>query len=135
MRGRRYIQTEEGLKAYADELRNMNLPEHGVMIELKFGTRTTKQNSAMHKYFTMMANDLNDAGLDMRKVMKPSAAIPWTLESVKEHLWGSLMVAMTGKEHTSELERNEVTKVYDQLTKHMGEKFGVFVPFPSKDQL
>jgi hypothetical protein len=133
VKGRRFIQTEEELNAFADKLRTMNLPEHGVFIEIKFGIRTSKQNNAMHKYFTMMAKDLNDGGLDMRKVMKPSAEIPWTLESVKKHLWGSLMKALTGKEHTSELERDEVTKVYEQLTKHMGEKFGVFVPFPSKE--
>ena len=133
MRGRRYIQTIEGLNAYADELRKLNLPEHGILIELKFGKRTTKQNSAMHKYFTMLADELNNAGLDMKKVLKPSVSIPWTLDSVKTYLWGAIMQALTGKEHTSDLDRNEIDEVYMALSRHMAEKFGVMVEFPSKE--
>ena len=32
--------------------------------------RTLLQNRAMHKYFTLLANQLNEAGLDMRKTLK-----------------------------------------------------------------
>jgi len=135
MRGRRYIQTAQGLKAYADELRNLNLPEHGIVIELKYGKRTTKQNNALHLFCTQLAETLNDAGLDQRKVLKPDIEIPWSLNSVKKKLWGSIMQALTGKEHTSDLDRDEIDKVYMALSRHMGEKFGVLVEFPSKDRL
>jgi len=135
IRGKNYIQTQEGLNAIADSIRTMNLPEHGVVISVTFGTRTTKQNSAMHKYFTMLANTLNDAGLDMRKLLKPSVEIPWTLESVKKILWGNIMEAITGKTKTSKLERDEVSEVYDVLSRHLASKHGVLVDFPSKDQL
>jgi len=134
-RGKNYIQTEQGLNAIADDIRNINLPEHGVMIEIKFGTRTTKQNSAMHKYFTMLAVEFNDAGLDQRKVLKSSYFLPWSTTSVKKHLWGPFMKAITGKEKTSQLERNEVSEVYEALNRNLAEKFGVMVAFPSKDEM
>ena len=132
---KKYIQTTEGLAAIADEIRDMNLPEYGIVIEIKMGKRTTKQNSAMHKYFTMLADTLNDAGLDQRIVLKNSVSIDWTLESVKKYLWGSIMLAVTGKEHTSDLDRNEIDKVYMQLSRHLGERFGVLCEFPSKERL
>ena len=135
LRGKKYIQTQEGLNAYADAIRDMNLPEYGVVIEIKFGVRTTKQNSAMHKYFTMLAETLNDAGLDQRKLLKPSFMLPWSTSSVKKHLWGGLMKALTGKEHTSDLERNEVSEIYDVLSRNLAEKHGILVPFPSKEQM
>ena len=35
----------------------------------------------------MIANALNDAGLDMKKVLKPEIDIPWNTATVKEYLW------------------------------------------------
>ena len=93
--------------------------------------RTGKQNAAMHVYFKELATILNDSGLDMKKVLKPSVDIPWTEESVKEHLWKPIQEAALHKESTTELETHEVDKVYDILNRHLGEKFGVFCDFPS----
>ena len=135
IRGRNYIQTEAGLNAFADKLRNISLPEYGILIELKFGVRTTKQNNAMHKYFTMLADNLNDAGLDQRKLLKPSYLLPWSCNSVKKHLWGGIMKALTGKEHTSDLDRNEVSEVYEVLNRNLAEKYGVIQAFPSKETM
>ena len=132
---KKYIQTTEGLTAIADEIRNMNLPEYGIVIEIKMGKRTTKQNNALHLFCTQLATTLNDAGLDQRIVLKPGVSIDWSLESVKKYLWGSIMLAVTGKEHTSDLDRNEIDKVYMQLSRHLGERFGVLVEFPSKERL
>jgi len=135
IRGKHYITNPEELKAYASELLNVNIPEHGLIAEIRFGVRTTKQNNAMHKYFTMLADTLNDAGLDQRKVMKPSFFLSWSLSSVKKNLWGQIMEPLTGKTKTSELERNEVSEVYELLSRNLAEKFGVLVDFPSKDRL
>lgn len=38
--------------------------------------RTLTQNRAIHLWFTMLADALNDAGLDMRTVLKPEIEIP-----------------------------------------------------------
>lgn len=97
-------------------------------------TRTDLQNKSLHKYFDMLASQLNEEGLDMRKVLKPAINIPWTKESVKKHLWKPIQDAMYEKRSTTQLERIEVTEVYDVLNRHLGERFGVHVPFPSKEQ-
>ncbi len=92
--------------------------------------RTLRQNAALHKYFVRLFNALNDAGLDMRKVLKPETEIPWTLSSVKEYLWRPVQRIMLNKESTTELETTEVDEVYRVVDRKMVEK-GVNVPFPS----
>lgn len=95
--------------------------------------RTTQQNRALHKFFDLLAETLNDAGLDARKVLKPTYEIRWTREMIKRDLWGQLQDVMTGKEHTSDLTKAEVDKVYEQLMQILGEKHHIFVPFPSNE--
>ncbi len=93
--------------------------------------RTPLQNRAMHKYFTMLAEELNAAGLDMKTVLKPTVDIPWTPESIKNHLWRPVQDAMFDKESTTELTTKDLTQVYETLTRHLGEKFGTFCRWPS----
>ena len=97
--------------------------------------RTLRQNKALHLYFTLLALELNKAGLDMKKVLKPEIDIPWTTESIKEHIWRPIQKAMTIKKSTTELERGEVTKIYETINRFMGEKHGVSVTFPSEEEI
>ena len=97
--------------------------------------RSLKQNSSLHVLFSELANTLNDAGLDQRVVLKPEVSIPWNLESVKTSLWKPIQKAATGKDSTTELDSVEIDKVYDILMRHLGEKFGIFVDFPSNEDL
>jgi len=95
--------------------------------------RTTLQNRSIHKYCSMLAEALNDAGYDMRRTIKQEVDIPWSMDTVKEHLWRTIQKAQLGKESTTKLETNEVTMVYETLNRHMAGKFGVSVPFPNRD--
>ena len=97
--------------------------------------RTLQQNKALHKLFTQMSDTFNTLGLDMRVVLKPEIKILWTPEAVKRELFKPVMKAMYGKESTTELTTSEVSKVYEQIAKLIGEKFGVEIEFPSKEQL
>lgn len=96
--------------------------------------RTLSQNAALHKYCQDVANELNEAGLDMRKVLKPGISIPWSKNSVKRHLWRPIQEAMFDKLSTTKLESKEVSEVYEVLNRHMAEKFGISVEFPSKGE-
>ena len=96
--------------------------------------RTSQQNRAMHKYFTLLADALGAAGLDMKKTLKPEIDIPWTEYAVKDHLWRPIQRAMLDKESTTELEPSEVSQVYEVLSRHLGQRFGIHVPFPSRDE-
>ena len=95
--------------------------------------RTSDQNAALHVLFTLLSDTLNDAGLDMRQVLKPSVAIPWTPASVKEYLWRPIQKTMTGKKSTTELDKLEdIDKIHAVLMRHLAEKFGVeYIDFPS----
>lgn len=94
--------------------------------------RTLQQNKAMHLYFTMLAEALNDAGLDARHVLKPEIEIPWTRTMVKSLLWKHIQDAMFDKDSTTELDQKQVDAVYKVLSRHLSEKFNVYVPFPDK---
>lgn len=94
-------------------------------------TRTSPQNRSLHLFCSQLAEILNDAGLEMKKVLKPSVDILWTGETVKDYLWRGIQQAYLGKRSTTELSTAEVNKVYELLSRHLGEKFGLDVPeFP-----
>ncbi len=98
------------------------------------GQRTDAQNSAMHVFFKQLAEALNDAGLGMREVMKPTYFMDWTAYSVKEHLWRSIQRKLYGKESTRDLNKvEEISKIHEVLMRELGEKHGVeYIRFPSK---
>lgn len=101
------------------------------MSDKKPKQRTISQNRALHLYFTMLADTLNENGLDMRKVLKPGIDIPWTSKNIKEYLWRPIQKALLHKESTTELTTSEIDQVLDILHLHLGEKFGVAQEFPS----
>ena len=96
--------------------------------------RTLKQNSSIHVYCRELAKALNEAGLDMRKVLKPEVDIPWTEETAKENLWKPIQEALLNIDSTKDLTTEQVSKVYDTLNRHLADKFGVSVPFPQKEE-
>ena len=91
--------------------------------------RTLQQNRALHKYFELLADELNDAGLDMKKVI--TVDVPWSAETIKEWIWKPVQKAQLLKESTTEMTTAEVNKVYETVNRLMAEKFGVHVSWPS----
>lgn len=93
--------------------------------------RTGRQNRAMHLYFRLLANELNAGGYNVQLVLKEKMDIDWTPALVKEVLWRPAQKVILGKRSTTELGKSEdIDKVYDHLTRHLGEKYGVFVEWP-----
>lgn len=93
--------------------------------------RTIQQNRSLHKFCELLAIALNDAGLDMKKTLKEEIEIPWTKESVKEHLWKPIQVVMVDKESTTEMDTVEPSIIYETLNRHLSQKFGISVDWPS----
>lgn len=94
--------------------------------------RTLTQNRALHKYCDMLADALNDAGYDMKKVIKQEVDIPWSQQSAKEFLWRPIQKAVTGIGSTTKPETSQYSAIYEVLNRHMSQKFGVSVPWPTK---
>ncbi len=97
----------------------------------KYPNRTLTQNAALHVYFKLISDALNDAGLDMRRVLKPAVDIPWDPKTVKDFLWRPVMKAQLGMESTTKMSTVDIDKVFDTLNRHLGEKFGIQEDFPS----
>lgn len=101
----------------------------------KYPYRTNQQNKALHVLFKLLADELNKNGLDMKKTLKPEIDIPWTPASTKEFLWRPVQLAQLDKISTTELTTIEIDEVFDTIIRHLGEKFGLTIDFPSIESL
>ena len=99
--------------------------------------RTDQQNRALWLFLTRLSETLNDAGLDMKVVLKPQISIPWTKNSTHDYLWVPIQKALYGTDSTTFLEKLEqIEKVHGVLMRELGEKHEVeFIPFPSDTEL
>ena len=100
----------------------------------KIKQRTAQQNRALHLYFELIADQLNEAGLDMRAVLKPEVEIPWTARNIKEFIWRPVQKLQLGKDSTTNLTTKEIDIVFETVNRHLA-KHGVHVPFPSIEDL
>jgi hypothetical protein len=100
--------------------------------------RTNSQNRALHLWCELVAQTLNDAGMEMvvnvpDKTRKPWE-VPWTKTSVKEQIWRPVQIAMTEKESTTEAERIEYNLVYEAISRRFAQSFGLVLPlWPDKE--
>ena len=129
---RRYtINSERALEACIADLRRAWTEHKYITLETTAGkTRTARQNRALHLWLTMLAAELNDAGLDMRRFIRAEIDIPWTRESAKDYIWRPVQRAMFRQESTTRLRAGDYSKVYDVLNRHLGERYGIYIPWP-----
>ena len=97
--------------------------------------RTLKQNRALHLMFTQLAQELNDAGYDMRKTLKHDIEIPWNSKTIKEFLWRPVMKAQLRKSSTTELTTKDIDKVFSTIHRYLAIKFGLEIQWPSIETL
>lgn len=96
--------------------------------------RTTQQNRALHKGARILAETLNDAGLDAKKTLKPEASIPWTMEMILDLMYKPIMSAMyPDTTSTTELTTKQVSYIWEVMNRHLSERFGIAVPFPGDE--
>lgn len=97
----------------------------------KDGGRTSAQNNSLHLYLKMLSQELNEAGLDMKQVVKVD--IEWNTVNAKEYLWRPIQKALLKKDSTTRLKKSEVSRVYEHLNRLTAEKWGISIPFPSDE--
>lgn len=98
------------------------------------GTRSDEQNRAFHLFFRMVAEELNNAGLDVKTFLKDGIELKWTEEMVKEIIWRTVQVAMFNKRSTTQLNKMEVSDVYEVINRKLCEH-GISVPFPCDEDV
>lgn len=109
-----------------------------ITIKKREKKRTSQQNSALHKYFGLLSDALNEKGFGMNKIISGNIEMWWTPLLTKECFWKPIQKAMFGKDSTTKLNKNkEIDMIVDVITKTITEKTGgeVYVPFPSIDNL
>ena len=106
-----------------------------VTIEKYTKKRTDNQNRALHLWFTQLAEALNSAGFDMRKVIRKEVDISWSPLSVKNYLWRPIQKELFQKKSTTQLTTEEINQIYDNVNRIISERTGVSVPFPNIELL
>ena len=110
------------------------LPEDvEVIVRKRTNQRTGQQNRAMHKYFSLVSETLNNSGYTIEKVIESfTVEHDWTPALVKELLWREAQRFAVKKESTTKLDKSqEITKVYEVVNRFLA-KLGVeSIPFPS----
>lgn len=92
--------------------------------------RSNKQNRALHKYCTELANELNNAGIGIDVFFKNIQA-DHTMETVKE-LWRGFARTKYGKTSTAGLTTKELNDIYDEVNRHVSQ-WGIEMAFPSQE--
>lgn len=129
------VNSDAKLENYIQHLRGQYAEHKYLRCQVKTGKqRSDLQNNSLHLYCTQLAEALNNAGLDMRKVLKPGVEIPWSMLAVKDKLWRPIQESMTGQESTTKPDRDEYPQIYETLNRHIASKFGISVAWPSKDK-
>tara|TARA_R110002096_G_C14480964_1_gene713833 strand:+ start:574 stop:978 length:405 start_codon:yes stop_codon:yes gene_type:complete len=95
-------------------------------------SRTSKQNSSLHKYFTFIADELNELGMEFNYfgVSGKQLSMRYTPNIVKDYFWRPIQVTLFDIESTTKLNTKQMNEIIDVITKFFAEK-GVLIPFPS----
>ena len=99
--------------------------------------RTDAQNKALHLWCEQIAEEYNNAGLDIEAVISNfTMDLFWTKESVKDLIIRTAITRMFGKRSTTQLSKqDEIDKVVDVVTR-FNSKMGIgYIPFPSIDEI
>ena len=95
-------------------------------------TRSNLQNAALHKYFEIISNQLNEMGItfNYQGITGKELELNYTPSLVKEMIWRPIQKALFEKESTTQLTTQEINQIIDILTKFFSER-GVYIAFPS----
>lgn len=127
------VNNKHSLEMFKKHIEHLYDTKGYVTLKWKSGkTRTHKQNNALHVYCRQLAEALNTGGLDMKKTLKQETDIPWTGELVKQYMWKPVQEAIIGSDSTSSATVEDYDKVHQVLSKHLSEKFNLYIPFPTK---
>ena len=75
------ITNTQDLDAYIKNIRIRFEKDKIIKVDAKSGkTRTLTQNASLHKFCSMLAQAMNDAGFDIRVFIKEGYPVPFTEE-------------------------------------------------------
>ena len=99
-------------------------------------TRSGKQNKALHLYFTFIATELNELGLEFNYTGLKGANMStrYTPHLVKEFFWRPIQLALFDIESTTKIDTKQMNEITDVIIKFFSDR-GVVLEFPCIDSL
>ena len=114
------------------------LIEGNSKIELKrlSDKRTAKQNRALHKFFVLISDQLNEMGLEFTfsGLNVDRLCTRYTPSIVKDFFWRPIQMALFEIESTTKIDTKQINEIIDVISKFFGDR-GVKMEFPSIDNL
>ena len=130
------LQNETEVKKFDDKCEH--LKDKGKTVDLieKQNTRTTSQNSALHLFFTIISNQLNEMGLEFHyHGLKGNVLTTrYTPDVVKNYFWRPIQLVLFDIKSTTKINTIQINEIVDVITKYFAEK-GVVIEFPSIESL
>jgi hypothetical protein len=104
-------------------------------VNLKKRQRTNAQNRALHKYFSLLSDELNKQGHTITEVLsclKVGVELSITPMVIKD-IWKAYQKALYGKESTTELNKSdqEIKTIHDNIDLFTSQNFSIHIPFPN----
>jgi hypothetical protein len=98
--------------------------------------RSSAQNRSLHLYFSFIANELNELGIQYQYtgISGKTFELRYTSSLVKEFLWKPIQASMFDKKSTTQLTTKEMNEIIDVITNFFGER-GIVLEFPSMETL
>jgi hypothetical protein len=90
------------------------------------------QKASLWRWCELIAETLNNSGLDMRVVLDDSIPMDWDKEAVMNKMVRSIIKAKTGKDTTRGLKKDVLEDVIQTLSRYIATKGVVLPPFPSR---
>lgn len=103
--------------------------------------RTPQQRKSLEVWCAKMADALNAAGFDQRKVLELFARpeMPNTQESIKDVFRGCGAIVypetMGEKPSTTKLDTVQIQEVFEAVSRQFSTTTGIFIEWPSEDSL
>ena len=113
--------------------RSKELIRKGSLVELKEvkKTRTNKQNSALHKYFVLIAMELNELGntFTYTGLKGKEIQVRYTPDIVKNFMWRPIQMALFDIESTTKITTAQINEIILVIDGFFAER-GITVDFP-----
>ena len=95
--------------------------------------RTTSQNKAIHKWFSLIANEARNNGETAGMLLKRPAELPIT-ETMLKDCYKQIAKKMFDKDSTTKLSTIEMQAVNVVFERVIAERLNISVPFPSSNE-
>ena len=99
--------------------------------------RTESQNNSLHKFFELLAEELEEKHIDKREFFKEQFFTSWTKSGVKYDIWHPLQKKLFHKNSTTKLcKLEEINLIWDNINRILIKKYKgevITPPFPNED--